>query len=132
MTKKFLTTFEAAKLISVTPDTVLKWIKSGVLDARRTPGGHHRIDRKSIEVLLNLDYKSKHPDINQDKLQYCWEYNSHFHNCPDECQSCVVYKTLAKRCYKMKNLPNEFGHLKLYCNTTCEECNYYKYIRTNN
>jgi hypothetical protein len=30
MAKEYLTTFEAAKLKSVSPDAVLKWIKSGI------------------------------------------------------------------------------------------------------
>ena len=34
--KRFLTTGQAAELCSVTPDTVLKWIRSGRLAAART------------------------------------------------------------------------------------------------
>jgi excisionase family DNA binding protein len=49
MNKGYLTTFEAAKLISVTPDSILKWIKSGKLAAFRTPGGHYRINIDNIK-----------------------------------------------------------------------------------
>ena len=45
----YLSTGKAAKALSVTPDTVLKWIKSGKLDARRTAGGHYRIHPGEIE-----------------------------------------------------------------------------------
>ena len=131
MIKDYLSTFEAAKLMSVTPDAVLKWIKSGILEARRTPGGHHRIARKSIEALLRKEQGDHLSQQNYREFQYCWEFNSFCDSCPDQCESCVVYKTLAKHCYKMFNFPQEFGHLKLYCETSCEECNYYKFIQTN-
>jgi excisionase family DNA binding protein len=50
--REYLTTFEAAKMMLVTPDSVLKWIKSGKLAARRALGGHYRIERSKIEALL--------------------------------------------------------------------------------
>ncbi len=48
MNSRMLTTGQAAKICSVTPDTVLKWIHSGALPARRTAGGHHRIDEQDL------------------------------------------------------------------------------------
>jgi excisionase family DNA binding protein len=132
MTKDYLTTFEASRLMSVSPGAVLKWIKSGVLEARRTPGGHHRIARRSIDELLVNGQKICQTEQNQQEFQYCWEFNSRFENCLDDCENCVVFNTLAKHCYKMFNLPEEFGHLKLYCKITCEECNYYKMIQSDN
>lgn len=132
MTKKFLTTFEAAKLLSVTPDAVLKWIKLGILDARRTPGGHHRIPKKSIEDLLEISPKTRSLVEKQRSFPYCWEFNARSNNCPGECEDCLVYKISAKGCYKIFNIPEDFGHLKLNCETTCEECNYYKYVQSSN
>ena len=52
MNKEYLTTFQAAQVMSVTPDSILKWIKSGLLNARKTPGGHYRVSRKNLETLL--------------------------------------------------------------------------------
>lgn len=132
MDKEYLTTFEAAKLMSVSPDAVLKWIKSGILKARRTPGGHHRIERRCIDELLTQDQKICKSEQNQQEFQYCWEFNSRFENCLDECENCVVFKIHAKRCYKMFNLPDEIGHLKLHCKSTCEECNYYGMVQSDN
>jgi excisionase family DNA binding protein len=132
MAKEYLTTFEAAKIMSVTPDAVLKWIKSGILEARRTPGGHHRISRKSIDDLLNKNEK-KHPSEEKQQLfPYCWEYNQRFNNCSGDCEDCLVYKISAKGCYKISHFPTDFGHLKLNCDSTCEDCNYYKYIHSEN
>jgi excisionase family DNA binding protein len=132
MAKEYVTTFQAAELLSVTPDSVLKWIKSGKLEARRTPGGHHRIARKSIEALLVRNQKISRFGHNQPVFQYCWEYNAEQRNCSDRCEDCVVYKTSAKRCYKMCDFPRELGHLRQFCTTSCENCEYYKIAKANN
>ena len=88
MTKDYLTTFEAAKILSVTPDAVLKWIKSGILEARRTPGGHHRIARKNIDQLLEKSYGSYHTGDKLKSFPYCWEFNRE--HCPGDCEDCLV------------------------------------------
>lgn len=111
MTKEYLTTFEAAKIMSVTPDAVLKWIKSGILEARRTPGGHHRIARKSIENLLTENKKNHPPEEKQKSFPYCWEYNTQNKKCPGDCENCLVYKISAKGCYKIFDFPKDYGHL---------------------
>jgi excisionase family DNA binding protein len=77
--KEFLTTGQAAALCSVTRNAVFKWIQSGYLTAYRTAGGHHRIDKRELERLINasdsLALKSR-PALRQgSRLQYCWEYN---------------------------------------------------------
>jgi len=132
MTKEYLTTFEAAKIMLVTPDAVLKWIKSGILKAQRTPGGHHRISKKSIEELLQKSQKDRQSEDKKELYPYCWEFNEQLKNCPDACEDCLVYKISAKDCYKVFNFPSDFGHLKLNCDSTCEECNYFKYIHNEN
>jgi excisionase family DNA binding protein len=101
MNKEYLTTFEAARLMSVSPDAVLKWIKSGILEARRTPGGHHRIARNSIEKLLSLTQNDHTSKQDQLEFQYCWEFNCRSGNCPEECENCVVYnhsQSVATKC----------------------------------
>ena len=52
MKKRFLSTGEAARICSVTRDTVLKWIHSGRISAIRTMGGHHRIDFRDLERFM--------------------------------------------------------------------------------
>jgi excisionase family DNA binding protein len=41
--KNYLTTGQAAAIFDVDPDTVLRWIKSGEIQAIRTPGGHAKL-----------------------------------------------------------------------------------------
>ncbi|MHC4663312.1 MAG: helix-turn-helix domain-containing protein, partial [Planctomycetota bacterium] len=53
MDQKYLTTGQAAIRCSVSPDTVLKWIRSGLLPARKTAGGHHRINERDLDRVLN-------------------------------------------------------------------------------
>lgn len=43
-----LTTFEVARLLGVSPPTVVNWVTSGLLEAYKTPGGHRRIRRESV------------------------------------------------------------------------------------
>lgn len=134
MSEKDLTTFQAAKLLSVSPDAVLKWIKSGIIDARRTPGGHHRIAKKSIKSLLK-----KHETVTESgtkhhsqSFQFCWQFNSEQKNCTQECSNCLVYKSRAKYCYEMSTLPRSAGQLKLYCKSSCNECKYYEFLKAYN
>lgn len=52
-TKKiFCTTREAAKILGISLRTAQLWTESGLLEAWKTSGGHRRISRKSIELLL--------------------------------------------------------------------------------
>ena len=134
MDKGYLTTFQAAELMSVTPDAVLKWIKSGKLNAYRTPGGHYRIARKDVEFLLIKNERtSNSQSINNQKLTpYCWEFNG-LKNCDaDNCEECLVYRARALNCYEMSEFPEEFGILKHFCKSSCDDCEYYKFIKTQN
>ena len=46
--KDYLTTSQAAKILSVSPDAVLKWARAGKIEAYRTPGGHFRIPKSAL------------------------------------------------------------------------------------
>lgn len=48
----FYTTFEAARLLSVSLPTVVNWIKARRLRAHRTPGGHRRIAREDLAAFI--------------------------------------------------------------------------------
>jgi excisionase family DNA binding protein len=128
-----LTTGQAAKLCSVTPDTVLKWIKRGRISAKRTAGGHYRIERRALEPLI----VSPHPagcaswelaDRDPEGL-HCWEYLSDRGTVRDQCRQCVVYRVRAARCFLMAGLEPEVGHAREFCQGTCEECVYYRWVK---
>jgi excisionase family DNA binding protein len=49
---KILTIPQAAEHCSVTRMTMWRWVKSGLLRASVTPGGHHRVLREDLESFL--------------------------------------------------------------------------------
>ncbi|MBC8466132.1 excisionase family DNA-binding protein [bacterium] len=127
LNKNFLTTGQAATLLSVTPDSVLKWIKAGKMPASRTPGGHFRINQQDILSILpeaTINEMRTHTK----SFQYCWEYNSDYGVLKEGCNECLVYISRAKRCYEVSYLSKEDGHSKLFCDTSCEDCEYFKLV----
>ena len=129
MVSRFLTTGQAASLCSVTPDTVLKWIRSGVLPARRTAGGHNRIDERDLALVLRAP---EEPDARRPKgkrrIQYCWEFNGNG-KLLEGCRDCVVYRLKAQRCYEVARLAAVEGHSGLFCRESCDRCDYYARVR---
>jgi excisionase family DNA binding protein len=128
MDDKLLTTGQAAKMCSVTPDTVLKWIRSGRLPAVRTAGGHHRIAEQDVVGLFNpeqarVDEAGSEPE----HFRYCWEFNGKG-ELLNGCKSCVVYRMRAKRCYEVVEHARQVGHKKLFCKQSCDECDYYQLV----
>ncbi len=124
MESKLLTTGQAAKLCSVTPDTILKWIKKGRLQATRTAGGHYRIRPDD----LNLGPHQAEDPQAPSSYQYCWEYNNQGCTLPEECTDCIVYRTRAHRCFEVIKLAAEVGHARYYCKQSCEECEYFNQV----
>jgi excisionase family DNA binding protein len=124
-----LTTGQAAKLCEVTPDTILKWIRRGRLRGSRTAGGHYRINREDLEPHIppgRLETPvSEMPGCFPNKLR-CWEYLSNKGVVRDSCKSCVVYRVGAARCFLMAGLEPDIGHAKRFCQSSCEDCVYYR------
>lgn len=50
--KKAYSTFQAAKVLGVSPPTVIKWTNDGILKSYRTPGGHRRILNTDLQLFL--------------------------------------------------------------------------------
>ncbi|MHC5048231.1 MAG: excisionase family DNA-binding protein [Planctomycetota bacterium] len=128
-----LTTGQAAKLCSVTPDTVLKWIKKGRITARRTAGGHYRIERRVIEPLIVSPQPAECETLalaeHDPEGLHCWEYLSDRGAVRDQCRQCVVYRVRAARCFMMAGLNVEVGHAREFCQGTCDECLYYRWVK---
>ncbi len=132
MDKKYLTTTQAAKLLSVSSDTVLKWVRAGKLASYRTPGGHCRIPSNAVDGLLpenTVGQQQMLPSPEVPPIQYCWEYNSATGELNEDCRDCIVYQSRARRCYEFRDVPEEFGYLRLHCKSTCDECDYYQVVK---
>jgi excisionase family DNA binding protein len=126
---ELITTGQAANLCSVTRNTVFKWIQSGHLVARRTAGGHHRIDRRDLEQLIAISGQPPANNSQADEAsphyQYCWEYNGNG-TTQEACLNCAVYRMRALRCYEVAKLAPDAHHAKTYCNQHCDDCSYYQ------
>lgn len=131
-TTKLLTTGQAAELCSVTPDTILKWIKKGRLHGVRTAGGHYRIDRRDLDPLVvepsNFEVMTRpSPDCDPKRLR-CWEYFGEAGTVKEECHNCVVYRVRATRCFLMAGMDRDIGHSRRFCQNSCEDCVYYRRV----
>ncbi|MBC8425721.1 excisionase family DNA-binding protein [bacterium] len=134
--KSYYTTSEVAKLLSVSADTVLKWVKAGKIASHRTPGGHNRIPGEAVSALLPADgqahaatTEAPSPDPG---YTYCWSYYGGTDGVRTECRNCVAYKSQARRCYEMRDIPEEFGHLRLFCQSRCEDCEFFQLTHKQN
>ncbi len=124
-------TGEAAKLLSVEPDTVLKWIKKGKLTAATTAGGHHRIDSREIDRLLEMQRAGGaaiSPPERFDHPMRCWEYLNQAGEVREECRRCVVYRVRAAFCFELLRLAGELVDTRQFCRGSCEECCYYQRV----
>lgn len=146
-TSELLTTGQAAKLCAVTPDTVLKWIKKGRLQASRTAGGHYRIalpDLRPFMAGFGQGETARHRvEISAPVSSHvgtkptadevpCWEYLAVDGDVREECKRCVVYRVRATRCFLMAGLDGEVGHSKQFCHGSCEDCVYYQRLQGEN
>lgn len=129
----FLTTGQAAKLCSVTPDTILKWIRKGRLEAARTAGGHFRIERRHLESLIPTpratDSSPQQSSESHSSALRCWEYLRGRGAVREDCKQCVVYRVGASRCFLMAGLEQDIGHGRHFCHSSCKDCVYFRRVR---
>lgn len=128
----FISTGKAAKLCGVTPDTILKWIKKGRFDVRKTAGGHFRINEDSIKPYLTALRKESQTDQDtgfSGNITYCWEYLAQEGDITASCRTCTVFKSKAERCYLLAGYGKTIGFKGEYCTTSCMECEYFKYVQ---
>ena len=90
--KRYLTTTQAARLLSVSPDTMLKWVRAGRVKSHRTLGGHYRIPLTELGVLepgrgmANETLSPAQPVMHQ----YCWEFLAAGGEIKTECRECIT------------------------------------------
>jgi excisionase family DNA binding protein len=119
---KLLSTGQAAQLLNVTPDTVVKWIRKGALPAQRTAGGHYRIAPHDLEQYTRTETRADSGEA----LVHCWEYYGVDGEVGEQCRTCLVYRARALRCFEMSSLSRDAGYVGTHCTTSCEECSYYQ------
>jgi len=122
---RLLSTGKVAKALSVTPDTVLKWVKSGRLPAIRTAGGHYRVAQQEVDRLVASDAVLLEPPARRNFV-HCWEFYGTEVGPNARCLECLVYRAQAIRCYEMSGLEAETGYVGAYCTTSCDECEYFR------
>jgi len=126
---RHFTTGEVAQLLSVTRDTVLKWVKQGRLPARRTAGGHFRIPEDALQQLVSAASNPKAENTASTHLEapiYCWEYFARDGKTQEQCRNCLVYKVKGTKCYDVSEFLKKVGFGATCCSTECEDCGYYK------
>ncbi len=64
-----LSTLEAARILGLAVRSVQLMVDRGDLDAWKTPGGHRRISRASIERWRSTPHKGRHTDGESDTLE---------------------------------------------------------------
>ncbi len=123
--ERWLTTGGAAKLCSVGRGTVLKWIKRGRLAARRTAGGHYRIDRQDLGRVAGT---TEPAEPEQQRPLRCWEYLNPTDQPTEECQKCVAFRVRAAWCFRLREIAGETG--ASFCSEleSCEDCSYYRRV----
>ena len=62
-TERLYTSREAADLLGVTPRTIQLWSDSGILDAKKTPGGHRRFTANALEAVESELFTSNKPEV---------------------------------------------------------------------
>ena len=124
---KHFSTGQAAKMLSVTPDAILKWIKQGRICAMRTPGGHYRVPEDQIMAILDQAGEADSAGVTElveGSPPYCWEFFSDRDRPKPGCRDCLVYQARALKCYKMSHLCAEAGQTAGGRNS-CDECDYF-------
>jgi len=132
--QQWLTTGGVAKLCSVRPDTVQKWIRKGRIPAQRTAGGHYRVALPDVEPFLTGPtsprwYRAPPGRCRPQPLR-CWEYLSGNGAPREECTKCVVYRVRAAWCFEVLGTVQENGHSRQFCRNqdSCQDCLYYRRV----
>jgi excisionase family DNA binding protein len=124
--KESLSTGEAATLCAVTPDTILKWIKSKKLPATKTPGGHYRIKKNVLQPFtINTNRGCASMVDAAMKVKYCWEYQAKKGPMLAQCTNCLVFLSRTERCYVIKANTKNLKNVCACSRTSCYDCDYY-------
>lgn len=118
-----LSTGQAARLLAVTPDTVLKWIKKGRLHAVRTAGGHYRVRWSDVQQLRQAGATSAEAPTGD--AVYCWQFHAQDSEAAGRCEGCIVRRAHALHCFHLSGRFPAESYAGTHCETSCLDCAYY-------
>ncbi len=133
MIRDYYTTSQAAEVLSVSADTVLRWVKSGKIESYLTPGGHARIPHQAVRTILQRSDAQARPreaaaDTAPSHL-FCWDMQSEQGRITESCRQCATYRSRSGRCYRIRCDCEDFAGLHLRCQDPCDDCSYYRVTR---
>jgi excisionase family DNA binding protein len=125
--RRALTTGQAADLCLVTSDTIVNWIKSGLIAAQRTAGGQYRIRVDHLRAFMTAQgMDTEALDEAPPVRRLCWQFHEARGSLGEDeallCRSCIVRFLGAYDCFKLMGMHPGEGHP----HPDCEECEYYR------
>jgi len=126
----YISTGKAAKLCGVTPDTVLKWIKKGKIEVKRTAGGHFRVSKDSLTpyIVTHKNPVLENTVAEPGSITYCRTVFAGGGYKPSGCRSCAVFESLAERCSTSASIGTGIPSGSIVCTSVCSDCEYFEYI----
>ncbi len=122
-----LTTGQAARCCLVSPDTIVKWIKTENLPAQRTIGGQYRIFVDDLRAfMVRNEMSTALLDAEFDSRPYCWEYHHAARGEGDvpgaPCNECPVYRAKALNCFELRAISAKEN----WARPDCQGCGYFR------
>jgi excisionase family DNA binding protein len=121
-------TGRAARFCYVTPETILNWIRAGLLKAQRTAGGQYRIRIEDLRAfMVERGMETDQLDASQGLRSHCWEARVQEVGqggvaLLDPCRECLVHRSGTLNCWELSGLLPLTGRRAMRCG----ECEYYK------
>lgn len=122
-----VSTGQAARWCFVTSDTIVNWIKAGLLTAQRTAGGQYRILVDELKAFMkSRGMSTSLLETDSGPRPQCWQFHApsgpqQEEDCLD-CSECVVKHLGVLNCFKLMGMHPGPGHRHL----DCEDCEYFR------
>ena len=121
-------TGRAARYCYVTPETILNWIRAGLLKAQRTAGGQYRIRVEELRrFMVEQGMQTDQLDAALGVRCACWEARAQGEgqagaSLLDPCRECLVHRSGTLNCWELSGLLPLTGLRAL----RCADCDYHK------
>ena len=124
--KRAFSTGRAARYCYVTPETILNWIRAGLLKAQRTAGGQYRIRVEELRrFMVEQGMQTDQLDASQSIRPHCWESRLEEAAAAlpllEPCRECLVRRSGTLNCWELAGLLPLTGRRAV----PCAQCSYY-------